>query len=64
MTRISRLVSKAYKLRTTKGIKPIRPGVSYPGNHPHCRLGASYPRALSWNIEGLPRATIQSTFFV
>ena len=28
-------------------------GAWYPGNHSHCRLGASYPRALSWNIEGL-----------
>ncbi|KAF3560793.1 hypothetical protein DY000_02014674 [Brassica cretica] len=26
-----------------EGIKPIRPGASYLGNHPLCRLGESQP---------------------
>ncbi|WZZ88063.1 hypothetical protein YC2023_116642 [Brassica napus] len=41
------------------GIKPIRPGASYLGNHHICRLGASYPRTLSWEYQQPSASTMR-----
>ncbi|KAF3599186.1 hypothetical protein F2Q69_00034423 [Brassica cretica] len=35
---IGGLVKMSWKQEECHGIKPIRHGASYPGNHPHCRL--------------------------
>ena len=46
-------------VRHIQGIKPIRPCELYQGNHPLCRLGASYPRTLSWEYQQPSASTVR-----
>lgn len=47
------LIFRSVLMHHIQGIKLILPGASYPRGHPHCRLCASYPRALRWNTGSL-----------
>ncbi|KAF2586653.1 hypothetical protein F2Q70_00037087 [Brassica cretica] len=52
-------IHRSVLVRHIQEIKPIRSGVSYPGNHPLCRLGASYPRTLSWEYQQLSASIVR-----